>query len=446
MFGLLKDEQGKLIDIDVTITRADLAQLLTPVVQRVVSIAKQILHEIRFDLELIDTVLMVGGSSLIPAIQDALKDLFGAEKVIIHPRPMLAVAEGAALMAAKINCHEDSSTETNFVVMHSTAHNYYLQLADGKRHLLVARNTPLPFSVEEKLKFTYETQSLARLRVFNEVDGVLEIVGELWFHKEYAEDFTKKPPHATELMLHFSVDEDNIINMKAWDVQNPTRSVEAQIARGGLSAKLYNDLERTLSSIIANSHSACIEDDALQLSRAIVTTILSASDPITGETRITQKLKAQQQINTLKSCNQKNLAPLSMYSLLLTAQQQAENILTIKEKARLKNLLQNLKDAIDNLSDIAILERVVEDLESFYIDIPIAADLARAENAAVAIEDSSPGEANKIRRQAKVLADLHIQQNKAKEESARDSLYELMDSLLYWSDTPSGRFDRDVCV
>ena len=446
MFGLLRDEQGKLIDIDVTISRADLAQILTPIVQRVTSIARQILHEIRFDLELIDTVLMVGGSSLIPAIQDELKSMFGTEKVIIHPRPMLAIAEGAALMAAKITSQEDLNTEKTFSMMHSTAHDYYLQLADGKRHLLVARNTPLPFSVEEKLKFTYDTQSLARLRVFNEVDGVLEIVGELWFHKEYTEDFSRKQRYATELMLRFSVDEDNIISMKAWDTQNTTRSVEAKIARGGLSAKLYNDLECTLSSIIANSDSACVENDALQLSSSIVTTILSASDPITGETRVAQKLKAQQQINTLKSCHQKDLAPLSVYKLLLLAQQQAGNILTGKEHARLTSLLQDLRQAIENLDDVVTLENIVKEVTSFYKNTPIAVDLARAENIAVVMEASSPpGWSNKIRRQAKILADLHMQQDKTKEKVARDSLYDFMDSLLSWSDAPSGRFDRDVC-
>ena len=69
--------------------------------------------------------------------------------------------------------------------------------------------------------------------------------------------------------------------------------VEAQIARGGLAAKLYNDLERTLSSIIATCSRASIEDDVLCLSRTVVSTILSASDPITGETRVEQKQKAQ---------------------------------------------------------------------------------------------------------------------------------------------------------
>ena len=74
MKGKNEDEKNKLIDIDVTITQAEFTQLLEPIVNRVSYIAKQILHEIRFEPELIDTVLMVGGSSLVPAIQNELKN------------------------------------------------------------------------------------------------------------------------------------------------------------------------------------------------------------------------------------------------------------------------------------------------------------------------------------------------------------------------------------
>lgn len=62
MFGLLKDE-NQLIDIDVSINRAEFDDLVEPVVNRVSHLAKQILNEIHFEPELIDTVLMVGGSS-----------------------------------------------------------------------------------------------------------------------------------------------------------------------------------------------------------------------------------------------------------------------------------------------------------------------------------------------------------------------------------------------
>ena len=445
MFGLLKDEKNKLLDIDVTITREEFAKLIDPIVKQTSSIAEQILHEIRFEPELIDTVLMVGGSSLVPTIQDELKDMFGSEKVMIHPRPMLAVAEGAALMAAKMISQDDLNTENSFSIMHSTAHDYYLQLAGGKKHLLVARNTPLPVAIEEKLNFSHSEQSLARLRVLNEVDGVLETVGELWFHKDEKSNISRSD-ELTSLMLRFSVDENNIITMKAWSSQEEQESIETEIARGGLAAKLYNDLEQSLSSIVANCSSINIEDDAIKLSRYVVSTILSASDPVTGETCIEQKLKALRQIETLRNCQQKNIPPLSLYEFAQMAQTASANTLSNEEAMRLTNILENFKSALENLDDVTKFEQLEKELKNFYEDVPIAAALARAENAAFVLEYDSPADAKQIRNQAKTLAAFHASQNKELAENARRILNELIYSNVSWSDMPSGRFDRDVCL
>lgn len=448
MFGFLKDEKNRLLDIDVTISRADFANLIKPIVQQTSFIAEQLLHEIRFEPDLIDTVLMVGGSSLIPAIQDELKNMFGSGKILVHPRPMLAIAEGAALMAAKMVSRDDGSDsiiEKPFSIMHSTAHDYYLQLAGGKKHLLVARNTPLPVVVEEKLNFSHSDQLLARLRILNEVDGVLDAVGELWFHKDENCD-SRRSDELTRLMLRFSVDENNIIAMKAWSLQNEQQSVETEIARGGLAAKLYNDLEQTLSAIVSNSHSAAVEGDVLKLSRYIVSTILSASDPITGETRLEQKLKAQRQIETIKSCERRSIAPLALYELAQIAQKVTDNIISPDESMRLRSILEEFKEALSSLDDIDKFERLNKELDKFYDDVPTAVDLARAENAIILIKDIDPSEAKRIRNQAKTLADFHLGQNKELTENARQILRTLVNEILSWPDIPSGRFDRDVCL
>ena len=59
----------------------------------------------------------------------------------------------ALIMAAKMTSGASAHQEQPFTMMHSSAHDYYLQLAGGKRHLLVARNTPLPVVIEQELNF-----------------------------------------------------------------------------------------------------------------------------------------------------------------------------------------------------------------------------------------------------------------------------------------------------
>ena len=447
LFGLLKDENNRLIDIDVTITQAEFSALISPIVERVVNLAKHLLHEIHFEPELIDTVLLVGGSSSVPAIQDALKALFGADKVQVHPRPMLAIAEGAALMAAKLANQTTDSALPSFSMMHSTAHDYYLQLAGGKRHLLVARNTPLPVRVEEKLTFSHPKQALARLRVLNEVDGVWESVGELWFHKANNETSSNRPETLTELMLRFSVDEDNIITMKAWSVHDEQQSIETPIARGGLSLKLYNDLENTLSFIVANSADLSIEQDALALSRFIIPTILSASDPVTGETRLDQKQKAERQIETLRQCQENEIAPLCQYEFAKAALTTSVDVLSETEYARLTTLVQRFKQAIDALDEGDVMIEIDKALDNFYKEVPIAAELGDAEcSADVLVTLGYPKEAKQIREQAKKVISAYVSGNEDVYDDALEILEQLIHSEMSNYSPATRRFDREVSL
>lgn len=443
MFGILKDKNQQLIDIDITITRDEFNQLIKPVVDRMADIAMQILHEIRFEPDLIDIVLMVGGTSLIPAIQDKVRALFGNEKVHIHPRPMLAVAEGAALMAAKMISHE--TDESTFQMMHSTAHDYYLQLANGKKHLLVARNTPLPVSVEEKLYFTHKAQHLARLRIFNEAEGILETVGELWFHREEQVSNSKHTSKKPGLMLRFSVDEDNIITMKAWSLENSAHCIEAQIARGGVAAKLYNDLESTLSSIVAQCEHISMEEDSFLLSRKIVSNILSISDPMTGETCMDKKRNVEKQITTLKGLQRHQITPKGLYEFALVTQEVAESLLTDDEHKQLNEMVIKLNSLINELNDIDAFVALKSSLHDFYDDRPTVPLLTQAHLASKDIKSSHPEEARIITNLAQQVVNAHKESDEEKRENAADDLSYYLNSHFTFSDKQaSRRFDRDV--
>jgi molecular chaperone DnaK len=441
LFGILKDEHRKLIDIDVTITRETFNTLIHPMIARVSKIAAQILEEIRFEPELIDTVLMVGGTSLIPALQEALKTQFGADKVQVHPRPLLAVAEGAALMAAKLISQPAAAED--FTLMHSTAQDYYLQLAQGKKHLLVARNTPLPVTVEEKLTFAQADQKLARLRIFNEIDGVMETVGELWVHKEHTLDY---PPKALALMLRFSVDENNIIMLKVWPIEHPERVVETQIARGALTTKLYHDLEQTLASIMSEAEHHMAEKDALELSRIVVETILSATNHGTGEICAAQKLKAQQQIARLKEYQEHHLAPWSLHHFAAHSLDVAVSLMTAQEKSQLEVLVRDLKQAIDTLAEVKQIEALEDEITDFLDHRSAVSSVSRAIYIANRVDGTASNDASSIRNLVQQVFNAHASKNKHRLEYTVEALDHYIFATRDFDPTPTRHFDREVCL
>ena len=158
--------------------------------------------------------------------------------------------------------------------------------------------------------------------------------------------------------------------------------------------------------------------------------------------------KRKDQINTLKDCQQKNIAPLSLYEFARIAQTESANILSDEEKLRFKNIVKELKQALEDLDDATKFENLREELNKFYEDIPIAVDLARAENAASVIEDEAPSDAKQIRKQAKILADLHMQQNnaltKAYEKFFMNLLIQIYHGMICQVDVLIGMFAFDL--
>ncbi len=80
------------------VTTAAFDQLTAPLVQRSINVAERVLHQARLSPQDIDAVLMTGGTSLVPSVQRAVRELFGADPIISEPH--LAVVQGTAVQAA----------------------------------------------------------------------------------------------------------------------------------------------------------------------------------------------------------------------------------------------------------------------------------------------------------------------------------------------------------
>ena len=64
-----------------------------------------------------------------------LSEKFGSDKVKISEKPMLAIAEGAAILAHRLGDESETPVVANSVISeisYSTNHNYYIQIKDRK--------------------------------------------------------------------------------------------------------------------------------------------------------------------------------------------------------------------------------------------------------------------------------------------------------------------------
>ena len=343
ILGLLHDADADLIDIEIELTREQFEKLILPIAEQAIVLVKKVIASTNFDLELIDKVVMVGGSSAIPLIIRKTKELFGEAKVLLHPRPMLAITEGAAIMAHRLadtyeclgcgqpvqhdtkscaTCQFDLATnmaQTSVVtIVHSTSHDYFLELEDGSGHLLVPQHTPLPFQTQATFHLMDPEQNLAHFKFFNTIATGKESIGDLWLsfdihdEDEDEEENEEEPmTEPAEVVLTFKIDEDNIITVAASLKNRPNVTIGRTLSRGRKDEKLFLAMERTINRINQEGRSYYVAYEFLQRSIPLATTINQIIHLETGEEDTEVSQRAEFMLDVAKQLLKMDEAPTS---------------------------------------------------------------------------------------------------------------------------------------
>jgi molecular chaperone DnaK len=193
----------------------------------------------------IDVLLMVGGSSQIPIVQQKVKEAFGEDKVLVHLRPMYAVAEGAAIVAAGL-------VEKSLTV----SRNYCIQLADAPRFVLIKKGTGFEENGGVKQSHIFKTeadgQRLIHFKFFspdevrNELDNtsIDESIGQMWLALD------KHYPKGTEVTVLSEIDEKNeAVRMTAHLRNDESIKVSCAFGRGGQDTAISKEVERLIDQL-----------------------------------------------------------------------------------------------------------------------------------------------------------------------------------------------------
>ncbi|MCF2531402.1 Hsp70 family protein [Yinghuangia soli] len=95
------------VTLDTEVTREQFEKLVSGAVDRTITLVRKALAEAHLDVDTVDQVLLVGGSTSIPLVEQRLAEVFGAERIRKDVNPMQCVAVGAAVqsaLSAEIEC------------------------------------------------------------------------------------------------------------------------------------------------------------------------------------------------------------------------------------------------------------------------------------------------------------------------------------------------------
>ncbi|MBI3822978.1 MAG: molecular chaperone DnaK [Planctomycetes bacterium] len=224
-----------------TISRSKLEQLVEPLIQRCKNPVLQAMKDAGYKPADIDEIVMVGGMTRMPRVQQLVKEIYGKEgHKGVNPDEVVAV--GAAIQGAQILLGSLSSV----VLVDVTPLSLGIETMGGVFTKLVERNTTIPTTKKEIFTTAEDNQPAVTVKVFQ---GERSMAADNRLLASFdLVDIERASRHMPKIEVSFDIDKNGILNVTARD-QKTGKEVQRKIEQSsGLSSdeveKMRRDADR----------------------------------------------------------------------------------------------------------------------------------------------------------------------------------------------------------
>lgn len=254
------------LHLEYEVSQKDFEEMIHPMLDQTLDSVNQVLAEAKIETNQLQQLLLVGGSSYIPAVWELLADHLDIEpQMSINPEEVVAL--GAGVQAAII-----AGESIDAILVDVTPHSLGIAMTDvimnqlihDQFKSLIRRNTTIPASREEKFYTLFPDQDSVRVEVYQGEDPIAShniSLGSFLVTDLKSPD----PDKNAEITVQFDLDVNGILKVTARDRQSNQQksiSVEASHARMSevdiLAAREWADKEASNAGSVAYDEEAAV--------------------------------------------------------------------------------------------------------------------------------------------------------------------------------------------